>query len=426
MTFETTKLANGVVIATSEMPHMQSVCTGFWALVGARHEPARHNGIAHFVEHVLFKGTGTRSPSDILTEVEGAGGTVNAFTEQDHTCYYAKVAADKLPEVTDVLADMYLRSVFPMAEVEREREVIGEEIVMYAEQPGQHVEDLLSAAAWPGSPLGRPITGTAASLAHTGRDDLLHFVRANYCGKNTLVTVAGRVTHGDVVDLLEPLLASLPGGARPRWRKFVPGGHGGGVRVVVDCRDIEQAHLYFGFHAPGRSVAERFVLKILSVLLGENMSSRLFQSLREERGLCYSVQSDLTLLQETGLFSVYAGVDGADAEGALKLAGRELRRIARRPPSKKELQKAIDYTVGMLRLSLESTTQQMFWLGESLIAHGRVCGPEVVCERLAAVTPAEVTSLAARLFRPENLALAAVGPCPDPAGLRSALVCGLA
>lgn len=413
MVFETSRLPNGATVATAAMPFMQSACVGVWALVGSRHEPALLNGISHFVEHMVFKGTRRRKASRILAEIEGIGGSVNAFTELDHTCYYAKAEAGRLARLVDVLFDLYREPAFPAAEVDREREVIEEEILMYRENPSQHVEDLLGEAAWPDAALGRSITGTPDSLARIGRPELRAFVRDRYQGANTLVTVAGRVTHAEVMALVGPLAGRLPRGRRSGARPFrrTPGAR----RPVVrhDVREIEQVHWNLGFHTPGRSDPGRFALKLLSVILGENMSSRLFQRLREERGLCYNVQTDVTLLAETGLLSIYAGVDPDRLPQALEVTGRELGRLAARPPSRAELRRACEYAVGMLRLSQESTTQQAMWLGESLLAHRRVVDPGEVCARLEAVTPAEVSALAAEIFRPGRASFALVGPVCD-------------
>lgn len=410
MISETTRLKNGVVVATAEMPHMESACIGIWAMTGARHEPARLNGVSHFLEHLVFKGTRRRKATEIMREVEGIGGSVNAYTELDHTVYYAKAAAGKLGQVADVLVDLYAGAVMAGDEVEREREVIGEEIVMYEENPGQHIDDVLSEAAWPGSALGRPVTGTESSLGKIRRADLVEWRNAHYVGGNTVVAVAGRVEHAEVVKLLRPMLRRLRAGKRSRARVFPVAKRSAGPRVVHAVRDIEQSHVCLGFHAPGALDGSRYAMKVLNVLMGENMSSRLFQRLREERGLCYSVQTDVTALRDTGLFTVYAGVDPADLVGAVRLTLRELVKMGKRGPTRRELQEAIDYSIGMMRLSLESSTQQMTWLGEGLVTHGEVGDPEVVCERLAAVTVGEVRDLAARVFRAAGGCIGVVGP----------------
>src|SRR5687768_13010473 len=203
--YRVSRLSNGVRIATATMPHMRSVAVGLWAGVGGRHETARQGGIAHFIEHLLFKGTARRSAKAITEDVEGLGGYLNAFTTEDHTCYYAKASAQHLGSLCDVLTDMYLESAFPEIEIERERDVIREEILMYRDQPAQHAQELLTATMWPGHPLGRPLTGTIETVARLQREELLAFQRANYCGRTTMVTVAGRVEHDEVVSIVGPL-----------------------------------------------------------------------------------------------------------------------------------------------------------------------------------------------------------------------------
>ena len=209
-----TRLPNGVRIASIPMPHMESVCLGFWALVGGRHESRPLNGAAHFLEHLLFKGTRTRSARELSEAVESIGGSINAFTSEDHTCYYAKAPAHHLPRLGDVLSDMYTRSRLDPTEFRREREVILEEISMYRDDPSQHVQDLLAQTLWPDHPLGRPLTGTAQSLAALRPSHLRSFLSRHYCGRNTVVAAAGKLDHRSLLDSLAPLLSKIPAGSR--------------------------------------------------------------------------------------------------------------------------------------------------------------------------------------------------------------------
>jgi predicted Zn-dependent peptidase len=417
-------LPNGLRVATAEMPHMASVCIGLWAGVGSRHESARLNGAAHFLEHLLFKGTRRRTARRISGEVEALGGYLDAFTSEDHTCYFAKAEATRLPALADVLADLYQHSRMPPIEVERERGVIREEIMMYRDQPAQVAEELLAAAMWPAHPLGRPLAGTEKSLAALRREDLLAFWRTGYHGRSSVLTVAGKIRHEDVLTQVAPLLASLPAGRqRPfaRWqagadrkntvrRRRANQDAAAGPRVVVDCRDCEQVQLALGFVAPGRHDANRFATRVLSALLGEKMDSRLFQSLRERRGLCYSVQSDLATFAETGLLSISAGLEAGHVPGALRLIRQELDRLCAEPVGARELRETRDYLVGQHRLGLESTTNQMMWLGESVLGHGRVIDPEEVTRLLGGVDAAAVQAAACACGRAGFRALVAVGP----------------
>ena len=217
--YRLTTLANVVRIASVEMPHMKSVSVGFWAAIGGRYEPSEQSGIAHFLEHLLFKGTKRRSARELSEAVEGLGGYLNAFTTEDHTCYYAKAGAQHLPELCDVLADMYLCSQLAPGEIERERDVIREEILMYRDHPAQHAQELLTQTMWPDHPLGRPLTGSLETIASFQRPQLRSFLEENYNGRTTIATVAGRVTHERVVELLAPLLGKLRRGTRPRFSR---------------------------------------------------------------------------------------------------------------------------------------------------------------------------------------------------------------
>jgi len=295
--YRLSRLPNGVRIASIEMPWMRSVSLGVWAGVGGRHESADQSGISHFIEHLLFKGTKKRSAKGITESVEGLGGYLNAFTTEDHTCYYAKAAAPHLPELCDVLGDMYLESQFATGEIEREREVIREEILMYRDHPAQHAQELLTATMWPGHPLGRPLTGTVETIGRMKRNDFLGYRNRHYTGSTTIITVAGPVYHERAVELLTPIFSRLPKGRTPRFvRSRV---QNQAARVSLFPQETEQTHLAMGFHAFGRTDERRFALKLLSVILGENMSSRLFQKLRERHGFCYSVQTSMVTLAWT-------------------------------------------------------------------------------------------------------------------------------
>ncbi len=389
---------------------MQSVSVGLWTGVGGRHEPKALCGISHFTEHLLFKGTARRSARKITEAVEGVGGYLNAFTTEDHTCYYAKAAAAHLETLCDVLSDMYLHSRFAPAEIEREREVIREEILMVQDTPSQHVEELLSETLWPDHPLGRPLTGTAQSIARFKREDFLSFTQKFYTGRTTIAAVAGRARHEEVVQALAPALSALPPGRRLRYQ--APDPERSAPVIHTSPQEIEQLHLALGYPVCGRRDERRYALKLLSVLLGENMSSRLFQKLRERHGLCYSIQSGLVSLDDTGALTIGAALDSSRQEKALSLILAEVDRLRERPPSRSELRKAQDYTIGQTLMGLESTTNQMMWIGESRLAYDAVVDPCVVEKRLLAVTPEDVTAVARAFLGRERLAIVAAGPNP--------------
>jgi len=416
--YRLTTLPNGLRIASITMPHMQSASVGLWVKVGGRYESAAQSGISHFTEHLLFKGTRRRTARKITEAVEGLGGYLNAFTTEDHTCYYAKASANHLPVLGDVLTDMYLYSQFAPVEIERERDVIGEEILMVRDNPSQYVQELLSETLWPDHPLGRSLTGTVETIARLRREDFLDFTRRHYHGRNTVVAVASRLSHDALVEEFAPRLGCLPPGRRPGFRATTPIRDDAPARLRLVNQEIEQTHLALGWETFGRRDERRFALKILSVLLGENMSSRLFQKLRERYGLCYCVQSCLVCLDDTGAFTLSAALDAANLEKAVRLIRRELERIIETPPSRREVRQAQDYTIGQTLMSLESTTNQMMWIGESLLGYGELTAPAELEKKLLAVTPEAVSAVARTCLKPGRLAVALTGENPGEERLR--------
>ena len=410
--YHLTTLPNGLRVATAEMPHMASVCVGLWAAVGGRHESARLNGVAHFLEHLLFKGTKRRSARRISGEVESLGGYLDAFTAEDHTCYFAKAEAGKLARIGDVLSDIYQHSRLPAAEVERERGVIREEILMYQDQPAQVAEELLAAAVWPKHPLGRPLAGTLESVSSLRRDELLGFWQSAYHARSTVLAVAGRVTHAEVLAQVAPALSKMPPGRVPRFTRWrtPKSKHAPKPRAVVDHRDVEQVQLVLGFQAPGRRDPSRFAARVLNAVLGEKADSRLFQSLRERRGLCYSVQSETSVLEDTGLMTISLGLEAKQLRAALQLIRQEIDRLCQTPVSAKVAREAKDYLIGQHRLGQESTTNQMMWVGESVLGHGRIILPADAEASFAAITPADIQDAAQTILRDGFRALVAVGP----------------
>jgi predicted Zn-dependent peptidase len=404
--YQVTTLANGVRIATAWMPHLRGVCAGIWAAVGGRHEGPRECGLAHFLEHLLFKGTSAHTARELTLAVEGVGGYFNAYTTEDHTCYYAKADAAHFRRLCEVLVEMYVDAQFPEDELEREREVIREEILSLADAPAQWAEDLLSACLWPEHPLGNPLTGTLESVARFRRNDLLAFRKRHYTGRNTIFTVAGPVAHEEVVKAVRGTLEGLPKG-RPA-RLSLADGSPTGVRVAEE--DTGQAHLAIGFQACSRTDPRRFALKLGSVLLGENMSSRLFQNLREKKGFCYSVQSSTVAMEETGALCIYTDLDVSKLRRAVRAIRHETVQLGARPPSRAELRLAQQYAIGQNRIALDSSTQQSCWMAESLMAFGRVAELEEVEKATLAVSGAEIQAAVGEWLQFENAAAALVGP----------------
>jgi predicted Zn-dependent peptidase len=406
--YHLTRLPDGPTIATAEMPHMASVAVGLWVGVGGRYEPADHSGVAHFIEHLLFKGTERRSAKQISESVEGIGGYINAFTTEEVTCFHARAHYKRFSELLDVLCDMFLASRFSPADISRERGVIKEEIAMYRDQPQQLVHELLHESLWPNQPLGRPLTGTEESLDRVRRPEMLAFFKANYVASNTLLVVAGPRSHREVCREFNRYVRKFRQARKPT---FVPASNEQLAPIVhLHPKKTEQAQLALGIRACSRHDERRHALRVLNAILGESMSSRLFQLLREEKGLAYSVYSSWAFMEDTGALTVSAGLDTDDVEKALRLTLREMRRIAEDPPGSAELRRARDYLIGQMELSLEGTEAQMNWVGETLLGYGKIVPPAQTRDRLAAVTASEVRAAARDFFRPERLTLALVSP----------------
>lgn len=415
-------LKTGETLCVAEMPHMESVSLGVWAGVGGRHDPAELGGLAHFVEHMIFKGTRRRSARRLNLDVESAGGSMDAYTSEDHTAFFVRGPAEHFAGFADVLLDIYRHSVFQADDVRREREVIAEEIAMYKEQPQQQAEDLLWRSAWPAHPLGRPIAGTEESLRRISTRALRSHAGEWFGRKNTVISVAGRVEAPKVRAVLEKLLAGgLTPGRAPRTTPFPVSRLRRAPRLAVEKREIDQVQIALAFHIPGRRSEHATALRLLNVLLGENTSSRLWSVLREDHGLCYDVGSDLTTLHEAGLLHIFAGVDPDKLPAALRLLLRELRRLAEKGPSARALRDACQYATGSSRMSLEVPASVMTGMAECLLFYGRYIPVEEYHRRLSEVTPARVHALAKKIFRTANLTAAFVGPVPEKPALEKML-----
>ena len=413
--YQTTRLPNGLTILTAALPHMASVSLGVWVGTGGRHEPAALNGISHYIEHMLFKGTRRRSPAQISQAVEGIGGYLNAFTDEEHTCFYSRAQAERMPELLDVLLDMFLDSAFAPAEITKERDVIKEELAMYRDQPAEHVHDLLNSAQFPGHPLGRPVIGTVKTLDALRRDDFLRYLATSYVTGATVIAAAGNVQHEELVKLVTKRAKAFRTGARPGYEP-VTQSHAAPV-LKLATRKTEQSNLGLGLRTCSRHDPRRFALRLLNVILGENMSSRLFQTVREEHGLTYNINSSLSFWDDCGDLVISAGLDPAQTEKTLRLVMAELRRLRDEVPGRAEFNRARDYVLGQIDLSMESTESHMMFLGEQWLGFGRMSTPAESKARLAAVKPAELRAAARDFFRPERFTLALVGPRKKAAGL---------
>ena len=400
-------LKNGITLLTESMPHVRSVTLGVWLRRGSRHEPPRLNGASHFIEHLVFKGTESRSAREIALAVDSIGGQMDAFTSKEYTCFYAKVLDDHVEDAIDLLSDIVLRPLFDATELERERKVIVEEIRMVEDAPEELVYDMFSTHFYPGHPLGRPIQGTEGTVGGLSRSRLLKYFRENYVPDNILIVAAGNLRHAELSRLVTKRFGRMtPGGKKP-----VSGPRPkprGGV-VARAKKELEQLHLLMGVPAFPERHAQRYALFVLNALLGGTMSSRLFQKVREERGLAYSVYSAVNAFADAGVMMVYAGTSPDKGDELLAVVRDELRELRDKGPAAREVTVAKEHLKGSLMLSLESTSSRMSNLARQEMYHGRTFSMEETLRRLDGVSRADVHRMARQVFRPGVPALAVVG-----------------
>ena len=393
---------------TESMPGVRSVSVGVWVPVGSRDETPALAGTSHFLEHLLFKGTTTRSALDIAIEMDAVGGECNAFTEKEHTCFYATVLDRDLPLAIDVISDVVLNAVITAQDVDVERSVVLEEIAMRDDDPGDLVFDEFSSALYGDSPIGRPILGTVNSIAALTRTQVHGYYTRRYQPGEMVVSVAGNVAHRDVVRLVRRAFddVATPKAARPR-RPAVSVRPDREVAVIGD--DTEQANLVLGMHGMSRHDPRRFALGVLSATLGGGMSSRLFQRIREERGLAYSVYSFTHAYADTGQFGVYAGCQPGKADEVLTLMRAELDAAASGRLSAAEIERGKGQMRGSVVLGLEDSGARMSRIGKNELCYGDVMGLDQLLAEIDAVTPRDVAEVAADvLTRPRCLTV--VGP----------------
>ncbi len=403
-----TVFPNGLRVVSAPRRESQSVALGFWINAGGRYENRQLNGISHFLEHLLFKGTKSRSSRAIKEAVEGTGGSLNAFTDEEYTCVWAKVQPKALESTVEVMTDMVLNSVFDGKELERERQVILEEIRMYKDLPMQYVHDLLNNLLWPDHPLGMELAGTEKSVARLRREEIRRYHRRFYTPANILVAACGQMSHRELVQIVKRLWRKIPAGTLQKSRK--PRQIQRQPRVKAEVKTTEQTHFSLGFHAFPRNHPQVHALNLLNVILGGNMSSRLFQRVREDRGLAYEIGSQIKRFKDTGYFSISAGVEHKHLFKSIDVILREIKRVRREPVSEKEFEQAREYLTGQLLFSLEDTVEQMSWVGECEMTLGEVQPGEKVLDQIHRVKRRDITEVARAILRLERSNLAMIGP----------------
>jgi predicted Zn-dependent peptidase len=403
---EKTVLDNGIRILSERIPGAFSATVGFWVECGSRHESLEQAGVSHFLEHMLFKGTIRRSAPSIAKEIDSVGGALNAFTSSEFSCYYAKVSGHNLSLAVDLLSDILLNSVIDLDELEKERRVILQEIHMLEDSPEESIHEQFTSSYWREHPLGKPIIGSIQSVQSLDRQQLVQHFDTNYCGNNLIICVAGDVHHEELVSQIAELFRGHRSGVKTSDSE-TPSCHS---CIHTTHKDIEQVHFCLGTRAPGQRHPARFAGNLLNTMLGGSMSSRLFQTLREERGMAYSVYSYLSSHSDTGALVVYAGICPDDVQHGINLVLKELSRFQHSEPDPDELQATKELIKGQFMLSLESTENRMIRLAKNEIYLGRVQSPHEVIERVQKVTGEDILLLSREFLRDEYLNLQMIGP----------------
>jgi predicted Zn-dependent peptidase len=413
-------LPNGLRIVTESMPYVRSVSLGVWIGTGSRIENGPENGISHFIEHMVFKGTKNRSAEDIARSVDSVGGGLDAFTSKELVSFNTKVLDQHLPFALDILADLVLNPLFRESDIEKEKGVILEEIKMEADQPEFVLHEMFISNFWKGHGLGKPILGTKDTVKKFNQQMLFDFYHRVYTPQNILITAAGNLDHDDIVKLVSEKFSGLPSGdgalSGPTPKSFAP-------IVLKKKESLEQVHIAIGVPAYPLAHELRFPLYILNTVLGGGMSSRLFQDIREKQGLAYAVYSELNLFSDTGCFTVYAGTGSETARQVVDSVIQEFRRLKQDLIGDEELRRAKDHLKGSLMLSLESTSSRMSNLARQELYFDRFLSLDEMLDSIESVTREEVQMIAQEFFRTESIGLAMLGRLGDTEISRDDLVC---
>jgi predicted Zn-dependent peptidase len=413
-------LPNGLIVLTEEMQHIRSVSIGIWVKTGSRHEEAEVNGISHFLEHMVFKGTKTRTAEDIARQIDSIGGNMDAFTAKECICFNVKVLDEHLPIALDVLSDLVLNPIFDTQDITRERGVILEEIKMDEDNPDYLVHEIFTQNFWKDHPLGKPILGTKETVRRFEQPLVVDYWNKRFYPGNLIISAAGRLTHADFVDLV-----------RQRFARMVPRSNGfhqlppkAVARIVMrNKKALEQVQICVGVPSHPISHERRYAGYVLNTLLGGGMSSRLFQNVRERQGLVYAIFSELNPYRDTGCLSVYAGTSRPSAAKVVESIVREFRDLKTTLVGTEELRRTKEQLKGSLMLSLESTTARMSNLARQEMYFDRFFGLDEMIERIEQVTSEDLIALASEYFRPESIAVTVLGNLNGLKITRDQLIC---
>ncbi len=412
-------LENGLRVASLPMDYMESASIGVWIRAGGRFESAKNNGISHLLEHLLFKGTANRDMMTIKQEIEGRGGSFNGFTSEEHTCYLVKVLSKDAQLGLDILSDMVLHPKLDEEEIKKEKDVIVEEINMYKDVPSHYVHEILAEIMWPAQPLGLPLAGTVESVKAITRNDLVKYKEAYYNPKNILVAAAGKIKEDKLAEFARKYFLEAPPGPVSNFQKVTL--EQKSARLNLTTKQTEQTHMALGFHTVDRFHPDRHILSLLNIVLGANMSSRLFHIVRDEMALCYEISSSIRRYDDCGAFVVSAGVDNKKVARALEVILGELARMKKEPVTAGELARAKEYYKGQLLFALEDTMNHMLWLGEKIISNEKDFSVQNILAKIDAAKPGDLARVAGDMLKTSSMNLAVIGPIENDSEIRGAL-----
>lgn len=398
-------LYNGLPVVMESLKNMRSVALGIWVKVGSRNEPPEKNGVSHFLEHMFFKGTKKRTARDIAIEIDSLGGDLNAFTSKESTTFYIKLLDEYLEEGAELLLDVFLHSTFPEEDVEKEKKIIKEEIKMVEDTPDDYIHDLFNQTVWGHSGLGQPVLGHRETVKSFTKDDLLSHIRKYYGTKDIVVSCAGNFEHEHLLSILNKNLGSLRRGSEPD-RGALPDFKG---KVEVFSKDLSGVHLCLGVKGLPQASKERYTLYVLNTILGAGISSRLFQEVREKRGLAYSIYSFMTSYFDAGVWGIYAGVSRKKVREVLELILKEMHSL-KDTLNETELKRAKNQLKGNIILGLELTSSRMNNIARQEIYYGRYYSPKEIMKKIDSITLNQIRELAERLVKKEWFSLAIHGP----------------
>jgi predicted Zn-dependent peptidase len=401
-----TVLPNGLTVLTEQMSHIRSVSVGIWVKTGSRHEDAEANGISHFLEHMVFKGTRTRTAEDIARQIDSVGGNMDAFTAKECVCFNVKVLDEHLPVALEVLTDLVLNPIFDEKDIARERGVILEEIKMDEDNPDYLVHEIFTQNFWKDHPLGKPILGTKQTVQKFAQPLLFESYRHRFYPKNLIISAAGNLKHEEFVQRVAQRFADMPAGANG-FHETVPQTH---ARLITrNKKSLEQVQICVGVPSFPIAHQRRYSSYVLNTLLGGGMSSRLFQNIRERRGLAYAIFSELNPYRDTGCLSIYAGTSTDAASQVIELIVEEFRRLKNEPVPEEELRRAKDQLKGSLMLSLESSTARMSNLARQEMYFGRFFSLDEIIAEIEKITVPDLTAMANEFFQPDHIAVTVLG-----------------